>query len=499
MEIEERMARTKQTQRSEAPRSSTSRGGRPLPRRALFGLVASLSTAAWALMMVTPPGQVVYAYLFVFTEFYGGVATLVLLSLTVMVGLVATDRIVLLIRHRVLLQSAHRAMGTVAVGTLGLHILTKIAEGHASVLDPVLPFVSGRGFFVGLGTLAGYTMVAVLWTGIVRMRFAGTGRPWMWRALHSTAYVSWPIALLHGLNAGRPPAGWVTLSYLICVLLVVAALLVRLSVSIGRKRRDSDRTTATIRPVGTAADEDGASRGKETAGGRRWPRRRESTEVQADRKLAGWTAGLRAGAAADVIDSWAPAGEYRPVGSPRGRFTVPRVPRRRYAEEQTVTPRGAGPGRATVYQSSAPEQPWDSPRRWSTPDRPAPYTSAPTTYASAPTTYGSGPIPVSGSELTTAIPDTTSDNYWETPQSWRATAEPTARSFGGGPRHSTDDDQAAYAPPGLQDDTPTLVDLASRRAMRAAEGTSSRSSRRRRASAEAVDGAYWTRLRGEAQ
>ncbi|PSK62050.1 hypothetical protein B0E53_06052 [Micromonospora sp. MH33] len=47
------------------------------------------------------------------------------------------------------------------------------------------------------------------------------------------------------------------------------------------------------------------------------------------------------------------------------------------------------------------------------------------------------------------------------------------------------------------DDTPTLVDLASRRALRASG--ESRSSRRRRANADAVDGAYWAGLRGEAR
>ncbi|MET8371643.1 hypothetical protein ABZU42_18180, partial [Micromonospora profundi] len=47
------------------------------------------------------------------------------------------------------------------------------------------------------------------------------------------------------------------------------------------------------------------------------------------------------------------------------------------------------------------------------------------------------------------------------------------------------------------DDTPTLVDLASRRARRAAG--ESRSAKRRKASADAVDGAYWAGLRGEAK
>src|SRR5205085_4535756 len=41
-------------------------------------------------------------------EYYAGVFTLVALSIAVMVGLIATDRMVLTIRHRILLQAAHR-------------------------------------------------------------------------------------------------------------------------------------------------------------------------------------------------------------------------------------------------------------------------------------------------------------------------------------------------------------------------------------------------------
>lgn len=80
----------------------------------------------------------------------------------------------------------------------------------------------------------------------------------------------------------------------------------------------------------------------------------------------------------------------------------------------------------------------------------------------------------------------------------------------GSGRHSADDDlpeepdywrpPARYLPEEVAppvDDTPTLVDLASRRARRAAG--ESRSAKRRRASADAVDGAYWAGLRGEAK
>ncbi|GAB3942583.1 hypothetical protein GCM10027614_29890 [Micromonospora vulcania] len=80
----------------------------------------------------------------------------------------------------------------------------------------------------------------------------------------------------------------------------------------------------------------------------------------------------------------------------------------------------------------------------------------------------------------------------------------------GSGRHSVEDDlpeepdywrpPTRYVPDEVAppvDDTPTLVDLASRRARRAAgEG---RSAKRRKASADAVDGAYWAGLRGEAK
>jgi hypothetical protein len=54
--------------------------------------------------------------------------------------------------------------------------------------------------------------------------------------------------------------------------------------------------------------------------------------------------------------------------------------------------------------------------------------------------------------------------------------------------------------PLVDDETPTLVDLAARRARRAvSEGGLPRSRRSRKANADAVDEAYFRSLRGEAQ
>ena len=83
----------------------------------------------------------------------------------------------------------------------------------------------------------------MLWTGLARAKFVGRGKPWMWRSLHSIAYLAWPIALVHGLSAGRAAATWVIVSYVVCVLGVLVGLAVRLSVSLNRKKDFSSTST----------------------------------------------------------------------------------------------------------------------------------------------------------------------------------------------------------------------------------------------------------------
>jgi hypothetical protein len=266
----------------------------------------------------------------------------------------------------------------------------------------------------------------------------------MWRALHSTAYASWPVALMHGLNVGRAPAPWVTASYFACVLLVVVALLVRLSVNYGRRDAFTTQTTGAMQPVGKSAAEPtvtatGSSRRRRGGG-----EGRISPEPTPSR-----FSDVRAGSG-DMIDSWAPAGDYRTreVGSTRsGRYSVPVVPQRRVEEER--------PAASTPMRESA--------RPWTETERPS---------VAADTGRGGG------RHSRDAVPE----------REERIDLVSPAPAYDVG---------ATYLPP---DDTPTLVDLASRRAMRAEGGpSSSRSARRKRAAGDDVDAAYWSRLRGEAQ
>ncbi|MEU5781902.1 hypothetical protein [Micromonospora lupini] len=537
--IEEQMARAKQNEKATEVRTSTSsRGVRTRSRSATTLLIASVLAALWAATMLTGAGQTAYAYGFFFTEFFAGVIALVSLSLTVMLGLLATDRLVLSISHRVLMQSAHRATGVLGAAGLLFHVLTKIATGRAAATDSLVPFIGGRGLYVGLGTVAALLMVSVIWTGIIRARFAGVGPKWLWRSLHSTAYLAWPFAVLHGLNAGRAAKSWVVLSYLACILFVVLALLVRLSVTIGRRSREQHQAAVRNAVLAGRATEEG--RGRSLLAG--LSRRRDTSEDKrpawAEATTATWTA---------------PAGPRR--RDPE-RFTVPVVPepgslaeparpsRRRRDEAETTTRRSSrrsveetgtrrrvdeevepattrrrasrtgdrdeetAPTRRRRAEEPAaerssrrsrsedegtrysapprraveePEEPWDSPRRWQAaePISAGPVSAEPISAGPiSASPISAGPIsaaPRSGSGRHSA-----EDDLPEEPDYWR----PPARYV-----------PEEVSPP--VDDTPTLVDLASRRARRAAgEG---RSAKRRKASADAVDGAYWAGLRGEAK
>jgi predicted ferric reductase len=164
-----------------------------------------------------------------FLNFYTGVFALVALSVSVMIGLAATDQLVLTPRQRILAQAIHRAAAFTALAMLFIHIVCKLGTARIQFVATFVPFLAAhRSEAVGLGVIAAYLMIVVSVVGIIRGRFATGHRPWVWRAVHALAYLAWPFAIIHGLLSGRSAAGWVQLSYVLCVLLVLLALPTRL-------------------------------------------------------------------------------------------------------------------------------------------------------------------------------------------------------------------------------------------------------------------------------
>ncbi|MFJ8308168.1 MULTISPECIES: hypothetical protein [unclassified Streptomyces] len=200
--------------------------GRP-PRK------GGLSAAALGLaaLLIPPLALVSSTGLRATLDFTTGVLSLVSLTASVAWGLLATDRLFLTPRHRLMAQAVHRATAVASIGFLLLHVTVKIALGHVSLLGAVVPFglgITGTSGLIGFGSLAGILMVVAAATGAMRSAFTTPGRvAGRWRAVHMLAYPAWCSALLHGLYAGRPPAGWVVAMYCLCLAGVAGALTVR--------------------------------------------------------------------------------------------------------------------------------------------------------------------------------------------------------------------------------------------------------------------------------
>jgi DMSO/TMAO reductase YedYZ heme-binding membrane subunit len=84
---------------------------------------------------------------------------------------------------------------------------------------------------VALGTLAGYTVVLVAAVGLARGRIAISdvgARTWRW--VHGLAYVTWALAMLHGIKSGTDTGvGWVEALYVACGAVVGGAIAARIA------------------------------------------------------------------------------------------------------------------------------------------------------------------------------------------------------------------------------------------------------------------------------
>ncbi|MEU0686066.1 cytochrome b/b6 domain-containing protein [Streptomyces uncialis] len=175
-----------------------------------------------------------------FVNHGAGVLSLVSLTSSVLWGLVASDRVFLNSRQRLVAQAIHRVTAVAAIAFLLLHISVKIALDHTTVLAALVPFglgVGGAAGLIGFGSLAALLMVATGLTGALRSAFASPAPvAARWRAVHTLAYPAWCSALVHGLFAGRPAAGWITFLYGMSLVAVIGALGLRAAPAPVRRR-----------------------------------------------------------------------------------------------------------------------------------------------------------------------------------------------------------------------------------------------------------------------
>jgi hypothetical protein len=192
---------------------------------------AIVLTGVFAVAGMTKTGHAITAAVQHFMLFYAGVFALIALTASVGVGVAATDRVVMSPGGRIAAQAVHRAASFAAVGFLAIHIAVEVLANRSRPVGAVVPFLDhGRALYLGLGTLASDLLVLIVVTGLLRGRFATLRPAWAWRALHAVAYVCWPMAIVHGLLAGRTAKPYVDWSYGACVALVALGLVIRVVV-----------------------------------------------------------------------------------------------------------------------------------------------------------------------------------------------------------------------------------------------------------------------------
>lgn len=178
-----------------------------------------------------------------------GLTALVLLTATMVLGVITATRTRAAGWPGFAQQEMHRRVSMIAVVFLGLHVLTSVLDTYVSIgwAAILVPFTSHYArFWVGVGAVAVDLMLAVFVTSLFRSRLA----PSAWRAVHWLAYLSWPVALAHTFGMGTDSREhWVIAMAVACVLSVAVALAWRVrSTSRQVAARTADAAVSTSSP-----------------------------------------------------------------------------------------------------------------------------------------------------------------------------------------------------------------------------------------------------------
>ncbi|MDA8319203.1 MAG: ferric reductase-like transmembrane domain-containing protein [Actinomycetota bacterium] len=178
-----------------------------------------------------------------------GVVALVLLTGTVLLGVVGSARAASARWPRIVTAELHRNLALTAAAFVAIHVITTLLDPFAPIglAAVVIPFASSyRPFWLSLGTVAFDLLAAVLITSLLRDRL----RRRTWQVVHLLVYACWPVALWHGLGTGtdsRLP--WVLGIDVICLAAVGWAVWWRLSFTEHSTARTVGRVSLAAFPL----------------------------------------------------------------------------------------------------------------------------------------------------------------------------------------------------------------------------------------------------------
>src|SRR5580704_5252377 len=180
-----------------------------------------------------------------------GAVSLVLLSVVVVLGLLARVRFERRGWPRFLSAAVHGDLALMTLVFLLLHIVTAVVDPftHLGLVAALVPFGSYyRTLWLGLGTIAFELLIAIVVTSLLRRHIGAR----VWRGIHWLAYVSWPVAVIHGIGTGTDnTALWMLVIDVICLAAVGGALVWRLVAAPPDPLADERRVAAERASFGT--------------------------------------------------------------------------------------------------------------------------------------------------------------------------------------------------------------------------------------------------------
>ena len=150
-----------------------------------------------------------------------GLVTLLLLTASVLLGLLTAGRFATGRWPRFLSQGLHRNISLLVLVFLALHVGTTVIDTYTSIslAAAFIPFASSyKAAWLSLGAVALDMLVALVVTSLLRARIGHRS----WRRVHWLAYACWPVAVAHGLGIGTDRnATWVFALTIACAVSVV--------------------------------------------------------------------------------------------------------------------------------------------------------------------------------------------------------------------------------------------------------------------------------------
>lgn len=152
-----------------------------------------------------------------------GITAYVLMSVSMLAGLLLKARVFAPRIRPVTTTEIHRMLALLSLGSIALHAATLVADSAVEI-SPLALLVPGiapyRPLWTGLGVVSAELTILIIASFSLRKRI---GHAW-WRRLHWATYGAFALATLHGIAAGTDTTKpWALAMYVAAAAAVAAA------------------------------------------------------------------------------------------------------------------------------------------------------------------------------------------------------------------------------------------------------------------------------------